>query len=83
MTTVRFPVLLGAELRLVLCERLTWAVLAALVVSLCLAAWTGAGRVATERAALAQAAADTDRVVRDARAAHERYAEPSPIKVNY
>ncbi|MCJ2043535.1 DUF3526 domain-containing protein [Methylobacterium sp. J-078] len=83
MTTVRFAVLLGAELRLVLRERLTWAVHAALVVSLCLAAWTGAGRVATERAALAQAAAETDRVVRDARAAHERYAEPSPIKVNY
>ncbi|WP_162245230.1 DUF3526 domain-containing protein [Methylobacterium sp. Leaf465] len=83
MTTVRFPVLLGAELRLILRERLTWAILAALVAALCLAAWTGAGRVATERAALAQAVADTDRVVRDAKAAHERYGKPSPIKVNY
>lgn len=83
MTTVRFPVLLGAELRLIRRERLTWAILAALLVALCLAAWTGTGRVATERAALAQAAADTDRVVREARAAHERYGKPSPVKVNY
>lgn len=83
MRTVRFPVLVQAELRLILRERLTWAILAALLVTLCLAAWTGAGRVASERAALAQAAADTNRVVRDARAAHERYAKPSPIKVNY
>ncbi|WP_181017459.1 ABC transporter permease subunit [Methylobacterium sp. V23] len=83
MTTVRFPVLLGAELRLILRERLTWAILAALLVALCLAAWTGAGRVAAEQAALAQAAAYTGRVVREAKAAHEQYGKPSSIKVNY
>ncbi|MCJ2082649.1 DUF3526 domain-containing protein [Methylobacterium sp. J-090] len=83
MSAARFPHLLRAELRLILRERLTWAILAALVAALCLAASTGAGRVAAERGALAQAAADGARVVHEARAAHERYGRPAPIKVNY
>nr|WP_274382861.1 DUF3526 domain-containing protein [Methylorubrum extorquens] len=75
--------MLGAELRLILRERLTWAILAALLAALCLAAWTGAERVAREHTAIAAAAGDSARAVREARAAHERYARPSPIKVNY
>ncbi|MCP1550255.1 MULTISPECIES: DUF3526 domain-containing protein [Methylorubrum] len=83
MSVVRFPRLLSAELRLVLRERLTWAVLAALLAALCLAVWTGAERVARERAAIAEAVGDTARAVREARTAHERYSRASPIKVNY
>ncbi|MBB2963386.1 DUF3526 domain-containing protein [Methylobacterium sp. R2-1] len=83
MSVARFPRLLGAELRLVLRERLTWAILAVLFAALCLAAWTGAERVARERTAIAAAADDSARAIREARAAHERYARPSPIKVNY
>lgn len=83
MSAARFPRLLGAELRLILRERLTWAILATLVAALCLAAWTGAGRVAAERAALAAAAADGKRAVREARAAHLRYGLPAAMKVNY
>lgn len=83
MSVARFPRLLGAELRLILRERLTWAIIAALLAALCLAAWTGAERVARERTAIAEAAEDSARAVREARAAHERYAKPSPIKVNY
>lgn len=75
--------MLAGELRLVLGERLTWAILAALLVALCFAARTGAERVDTVRAAVAQAEADEARTVRDARAAHARYARPSPITVNY
>jgi ABC-2 type transport system permease protein len=39
----------------ILRERLTWAILAALVVALCVGARTGAVRVEAERAALARA----------------------------
>ncbi|KQT59870.1 hypothetical protein ASG52_19180 [Methylobacterium sp. Leaf456] len=83
MSAARFPLLLAAELRLILRERLTWAILAALVAALCLAAWTGAGRVAAARTALAAAAADGERAVREAKAAHLRYGRPAAIKVNY
>jgi ABC-2 type transport system permease protein len=83
VSAARFPRLLAAELRLILRERLTWAILAGLVAALCLAAWTGAGRVAAERAALAAAAADGERAVREAKAAHLRYGQPAAITVNY
>lgn len=75
--------LLAAELRLVLRERLTWAILAALLAALCLAARTGAERTEAARAAVAQATEDGARTVREARDAHARYARPSPITVNY
>jgi ABC-2 type transport system permease protein len=52
-------------------------------VALCLAARTGAERAETMRAAVAQAEEDGARTVREARAAHARYARPSPITVNY
>ncbi len=83
MSAARFHRLLVAELRLILRERLTWAILAALVAALCLAAWTGAGRVAAARTALAEAAAASESAVREARAAHLRYGRPAAIKVDY
>lgn len=83
MSAARFPRLLRAELRLILGERLTWAILAALVTAFFLAAWTGAERVAADRAALASAAADTERAVREAKDAHRRYGQPAAITVNY
>ncbi|GJD91668.1 hypothetical protein BHAOGJBA_5216 [Methylobacterium hispanicum] len=83
LSAARFSRLVAAELRLVLRERLTWAILAALLAALCLAARTGAERVETVRAAIAQAEDDGARTVREARAAHARYARPSPITVNY
>lgn len=83
MSAVRFPRLLAAELRLILRERLTWAILAALVAALALAAWTGAGRVDAARTALAAATADSERAVREAKAAHLRYSQPAAINVNY
>ncbi|WP_298967840.1 DUF3526 domain-containing protein [uncultured Methylobacterium sp.] len=83
MSPARFPRLLAAETRLILRERLTWAILAALVVALCVGARTGAVRVEAERAALARAAQDEARAVREAREAHLRYARPTPVTVNY
>ncbi|MEH3148444.1 MAG: DUF3526 domain-containing protein [Methylobacterium frigidaeris] len=83
MTPARFLRLLAAEIRLIAAERLTWAILAALVVALCLGVRTGAARVEAEQASLARAAQDEDRAVRDARAAHRRYAAPTPVRVNY
>ncbi|WP_407519789.1 DUF3526 domain-containing protein [Methylobacterium oryzisoli] len=83
MTQARLRHLLAAEIRLLLRERLTVAILAGLLAALCLGAHTGAARVAAERAAIARAAEDEARAVRDARAAHLRYARPSAVKVNY
>ncbi|GJE01085.1 DUF3526 domain-containing protein [Methylobacterium isbiliense] len=83
MTPARVRHLLAAEIRLLLGERLTLAILAALLAALCLGAYTGAGRVAAERAAIARAAQDEARAVREARAAHVRYAQASDVKVHY
>lgn len=83
MSAPRFHRLLRVELRLLLRERLTWAILAALLAALCLGAKTGAEHVAVAQAAIAEADADAARAVREARAAHDRYAEPGPLKVNY
>lgn len=83
MSGARFSRLLLAELRLILRERLTWAIVAALLVALCLGAHTGAERAAAGRTAIARAGEDASRSVREARVAHERYARPGPLKVAY
>ncbi|MGU3287944.1 ABC transporter permease subunit [Methylobacterium mesophilicum] len=83
MSAPRFHRLLRAELRLLLRERLTWGILAALLAALCLGVRTGAEHVAVERAAIVGAETDAARAVREARAAHERYAQPGPLKVSY
>ncbi|MGF3027101.1 DUF3526 domain-containing protein [Methylobacterium aquaticum] len=83
MSGARFVTVLATEIRLLLRERLTWAVLAALLVALCVGARTGAERVTAERAAVARAAQAEARAVGEAKAAYARYARPSPVKVNY
>lgn len=83
MSGPRFLPLLRIELRLILREWLTWAVLAALLAALCLGASTGARRVADERAAIAQAVEDSARSRREAKVTAARYAGPSGMKINY
>ncbi|MDE4909645.1 DUF3526 domain-containing protein [Methylobacterium sp. 092160098-2] len=83
MSQSRFLPLLWTELGLILRERLTWAILAALLAALCLGGHTGAQRVAGERAAMAQASDDAARSLRDAKEAAARYAVPRAITVNY
>jgi len=83
MSGWRFLPLLRIELRLILREWLTWAVLAALLAALCLGASTGARRVAAERAAIAQAVEDSARSRREAKETAARYAGPSGVKINY
>ena len=75
--------LLALETGLLLRERLTWAIFAALFVALIIGAQTGASRVALERATLARAAAAEAAAVTAAREAHARYARPTPVTVNY
>ncbi|KQP31551.1 hypothetical protein ASF27_18675 [Methylobacterium sp. Leaf102] len=75
--------LLAAETGMVLRERLTWAVLAALFAALLLGAHTGAVRVEAERAALATLAAEEGRAIVAAREAYARYARATPVKINY
>ncbi|MDP4024897.1 DUF3526 domain-containing protein [Methylobacterium sp. NEAU 140] len=83
MSAPRFHRLLRAELRLLLREPLTWAILAMLAAALCLGARIGAERVAAERAAIAAAAGDSTRAVDAAKAARARYAQPGPLRVAY
>jgi len=79
----RFLRLLAVETGMTLRERLTWAVLAALFAALLFGAHAGTVRVTAERAALAGAAAEESRAVSRARETFARYAQPTPVKVNY
>lgn len=83
MSRSRVSPMLAVELRILLRERLTWMIFAALLAVMLLAAWSGANRVAAERTAIAAAAALEARSVHEARAAHDRYGRPGPLRVAY
>lgn len=75
--------LLSLELRETVRQPLTWIVLGALWMALFVGAATGAARVKHERDILQDLAAERARAISDSKAAAQRYASPSELKIEY
>ena len=78
-----FQRLLRLELRETMRQPLTWAVFGALFVAMLIGAGTGAARVERERGIIASLTADRVNALNESKAAAQRYATPSDLKIEY